>query len=381
MTSAYIHIPFCDQICFYCDFPKVLKQEQPVDDYIDALIWEIQARIKEHATPKCETLYIGGGTPSILSVKQLDRLLATIRRFLPFTEGEFSFEVNPGDLSKEKLAILEYYGVNRLSLGVQTLNDDLLRKIGRKHRKKEVYTTLEQIDRYSSIQNVSLDLIYALPGQTLADFQATLQEALHFHLPHFSLYALILENQTVFANWARQGKLLLPEQEEEVAMEEWAEAYLQQAGYQRYELSNYAKPGYESQHNLMYWNNEAYYGFGAGASGYLANQRYRNHGPIQHYLAACQAGKLPTVEVETLDEWDQMEEELFLGLRKREGISIRRFERKFSRSFADVYGSVAQDYITEGYLSLTGDQLALTKKGRLFGNDVFAAFLIDREEK
>lgn len=375
MTSAYIHIPFCDQICFYCDFPKVLKEDQPIEEYLTALRWEMeQYQVKE----PCETLYIGGGTPSSLNEQELEQLLASVRETLPFSGGEFTFEVNPGDLNEAKLHLLEEYGVNRLSMGVQTFNETLLKKIGRKHNRQDVYDTLHAIEKYSTITNVSLDLIYALPKQTLEDFQATLKEAVELGLPHFSLYALILENQTVFANLARRGKLLLPTQEEEVSMEEWAQKYLEARGWHRYELSNYGKEGYESQHNLMYWDNKHYYGFGAGGSGYLGNERYRNHAPIQHYLAACQKGELPIVEKEVISRSAAMEEQIFLGLRKTKGVSKKEFATRFHQPIEEIYGSVISDLLTKGLLQEQDDFLSLTSQGRLFGNDVFVEFLLDK---
>ncbi|MEG0551581.1 MAG: radical SAM family heme chaperone HemW [Vagococcus sp.] len=376
MTSAYIHIPFCEHICFYCDFNKVFIEGQPVDEYIEALIKEITLTREKYPSEDTETIYIGGGTPTSLSAHQLDVLLKGIRETLPFDEkNEFTVEANPGDLTLEKLRVLQNYGVNRLSMGVQSFDDRLLKKIGRKHTAQDVYDTMK-IFEAANFNNVSIDLIFALPNQTLENFEDTLNKALALDLPHYSMYSLILENKTMFYNWARQGRLHLPGIDVEGDMFELAIDKMTKAGRKQYEVSNFAKPGKESQHNLIYWNNEHYYGLGAGASGYLGNIRYKNHGPIQHYLKPLKENKLPTITIEELTLENQMEEEMFLGLRKTEGVSIQKFEKKFNHSLESVYGNVVKQLITDGLLEQNDEWLALTSKGLILGNDVFKEFLM-----
>lgn len=378
MTSAYIHIPFCEHICFYCDFNKVFIKGQPVDEYIQALHKEIRLTKEVYPSDKTETIYIGGGTPTSLSAAQLDVLLAGIREELPFNEGdEFTVEANPGDLTLDKLAVLKNYGVNRLSMGVQSFDDRLLKKIGRKHSAADVFETMKLVEK-SGLTNVSVDLIYALPGQSPESFADTLEKALALDLPHYAMYSLILENKTMFYNWARQGRLNLPTEEVEASMFDLAANFMAKAGRYKYEVSNFAKPGFESQHNLVYWNNEHYYGFGAGASGYLNANRYRNHGPIQHYLQPLREDKLPLYEEEILTVANQIEEELFLGLRKVEGISRIAFENKFNQNLISVYGQVIDEQIENGLLENDGDYLRLTKKGMILGNEVFEKFLLDK---
>jgi len=297
-TSAYIHIPFCEHICYYCDFNKVFLEGQPVDEYIDRLLKEIELTLQKHPTKISDTIYIGGGTPTSLTAAQLDVLLAGIHRLLPTsTTKEFTIEANPGDLTEEKLHVIKHHGIHRLSMGVQTFNNRLLKKIGRKHSAEDVYDTIRLLEK-NQFDNVSIDLIYALPGQTLEDFRDTLHRAIDLGLPHYSMYSLILENKTMFMNWVRQGRLELPSQEVESQMFEEAIEAMDKAGHRQYEVSNFATPGKESQHNLIYWNNENYFGFGAGASGYLNNVRYKNYGPIQHYLKPLREGQLPTLETE-----------------------------------------------------------------------------------
>lgn len=379
-TSAYIHIPFCEHICYYCDFNKVFLEGQPVDEYIQSLLTEIRLTLEKHPTKVSETIYIGGGTPTSLTAKQLDVLLTGIHRYLPtHTTKEFTVEANPGDLTAEKLDVFKAHGVNRLSMGVQTFDDRLLKKIGRKHSVQDVYDTIKLLEK-KQFDNVSIDLIYALPGQTLESFRDTLTKALAFDLPHYSMYSLILENKTMFMNWVRQGRLELPTQEAETQMFEEAIIAMAQSGHHQYEISNFAKKGKESMHNLVYWDNEHYYGFGAGASGYLDQKRYKNYGPIQHYMKPLKEQRLPIFETEEISRANQMEEEMFLGLRKIEGVSLRRFEEKFNQKLTTVYQSVIDELQQQQLAVLEEDYFRLTPKGLFIGNDVFEKFLLDKEE-
>ena len=379
-TSAYIHIPFCEHICYYCDFNKVFLEGQPVDEYIQSLLTEIRLTLEKHPTKVSETIYIGGGTPTSLTAKQLDVLLTGIHRYLPtHTTKEFTVEANPGDLTAEKLDVFKAHGVNRLSMGVQTFDDRLLKKIGRKHSVQDVYDTIKLLEK-KKFDNVSIDLIYALPGQTLESFRDTLTKALAFDLPHYSMYSLILENKTMFMNWVRQGRLELPTQEAETQMFEEAIIAMAQSGHHQYEISNFAKKGKESMHNLVYWDNEHYYGFGAGASGYLNQKRYKNYGPIQHYMKPLKEQRLPIFEAEEISRANQIEEEMFLGLRKIEGVSLRRFEEKFNQKLTTVYQSVIDELQQQQLAVLEEDYFRLTPKGLFIGNDVFEKFLLDKEE-
>lgn len=375
--SAYIHIPFCEHICYYCDFNKVFLEGQPVDEYIELLLREMTLQLEKTPVKSAPTLYVGGGTPTSLTAKQLERLLSGIvERFPMETVTEFTVEANPGDLTADKLAVMQNYQVNRLSMGVQTFDDRLLKKIGRRHTSTDVYETMAFLEK-ADFRNVSIDLIYALPGQTLAGFRETLQRAIELDLPHYSLYSLILENKTMFMNWVRQGRLTLPDQEEESQMFEETILAMEKAGRKQYEISNFALAGKESEHNKVYWHNEHYFGFGAGASGYVGDTRYKNFGPIQHYLSPLRENKLPVYDKETLTVKSQMEEEMFLGLRLKEGVSASRFAEKFQRSIQEVYGKVLAEEQQAGLLEVTGDRIRLTETGLLIGNDIFERFLID----
>lgn len=371
-TSAYVHIPFCTQICYYCDFSKVFIKNQPVDSYLEHLIKEYHS----YDIKKLRTLYIGGGTPTALSAPQLAFLLEklTDKLDLSYLE-ELTIEANPGDLDQEKIAVLRDSPVNRVSLGVQTFNDRMLKQIGRSHLEKDIYENIANLKK-AGFDNISIDLIYALPKQTMEDVKNNVAKAIALDIPHMSLYSLILENHTVFMNRMRRGKLPLPKEDLEAEMFEYIIAELEKAGFEHYEISNFSKPGFESRHNLMYWDNAEYYGIGAGASGYVNGVRYKNHGPIRHYLQAVEAGNARLQE-EVLTLKEKMEEEMFLGLRKKSGVSKKRFEEKFGLSFEDQYGAVVSELTEQGLLVPDRDIVRMTKQGLFLGDTVAEKFILE----
>ena len=371
-TSAYVHIPFCTQICYYCDFSKVFIKNQPVDAYLQALIREFRS----YDITELRTLYIGGGTPTSISAVQLDYLLTELSRDLNLnTLEEFTIEANPGDLTVDKIEVLQKSAVNRVSLGVQTFNDKHLKRIGRSHNEAQIYSTIDAL-KTAGFQNISIDLIYALPGQTMDDVRSNVAKALSLNIPHLSLYSLILEHHTVFMNKMRRGKLHLPTEDLEAEMFEYIISEMERNGFEHYEISNFTKPGFESRHNLMYWDNVEYYGVGAGASGYLDGIRYRNRGPIQHYLKGVSEGNARLSE-EVLSKNEMMEEELFLGLRKKEGVSIGKFEQKFGTSFEKRYGQIVQELQSDGLLKENNGCIQMTKKGLFLGDTVAEKFIVE----
>ncbi|HHV6020524.1 TPA: radical SAM family heme chaperone HemW [Streptococcus agalactiae] len=371
-TSAYVHIPFCTQICYYCDFSKVFIKNQPVDAYLQALIREFRS----YDITELRTLYIGGGTPTSISAVQLDYLLTELIRDLNLnTLEEFTIEANPGDLTVDKIEVLQKSAVNRVSLGVQTFNDKHLKRIGRSHNEAQIYSTIDAL-KTAGFQNISIDLIYALPGQTMDDIRSNVAKALSLNIPHLSLYSLILEHHTVFMNKMRRGKLHLPTEDLEAEMFEYIISEMERNGFEHYEISNFTKPGFESRHNLMYWDNVEYYGVGAGASGYLDGIRYRNRGPIQHYLKGVSEGNARLSE-EVLSKNEMMEEELFLGLRKKEGVSIGKFEQKFGTSFEKRYGQIVQELQSDGLLKENNGFIQMTKKGLFLGDTVAEKFIVE----
>lgn len=371
-TSAYVHIPFCTQICYYCDFSKVFIKNQPVDSYLEHLLEEFRF----YDIQKLRTLYIGGGTPTALSAPQLEVLLKGLTKNLDLSVlEELTIEANPGDLDADKIAVLKNSAVNRVSLGVQTFDDKMLKKIGRSHLEKDIYENIDRL-KLAGFDNISIDLIYALPDQTMDQVKENVAKAIGLDIPHMSLYSLILENHTVFMNRMRRGKLPLPKEELEAEMFEYIIAELEKAGFEHYEISNFSKIGFESRHNLMYWDNAEYYGIGAGASGYVNGIRYKNHGPIRHYLSAVEEGNARITE-EHLSQKEQMEEEMFLGLRKKSGVSMARFEEKFGRSFDELYDEIVRDLVQKGLMQIEGDRVRMTKRGLFLGDTVAERFILE----
>lgn len=378
IQSVYVHIPFCQQICHYCDFTKFFYNEQLANDYIDALKQEISTYVKENNT-KIRTIFIGGGTPTALTVDQLEAVLEQLSLKFDLTAcEEFTIEANPGDFSEEKIKLLTSYGVNRVSLGVQVFDNAMLKKLGRIHTVQDVYHTIELLQKHG-INNISTDLIYALPNQSIAHFKASLQAAMSLNLPHLSTYALQIEPKTVFYQRYKKGKLHRPAQEEEVQMYEILKLTAKENGLLQYEISNFARPGFESKHNLTYWNNEYYYGFGAGAYGYLPGKRYGNIRPLPAYIKQAKLDGKPILHIDSIGKKEQMEEEMFLGLRRMQGVNKHHFKTKFGISMNQVYRSSIEELIQKGWLIEDVNTIVLTEEGKLLANEVFERFLLEGE--
>lgn len=373
--AAYLHIPFCEHICHYCDFNKVFLKGQPVDAYIQALDQEMKMTLRQFPTEPLETIFVGGGTPTSLNEQQLYQFCESINRNLPRSKNlEFTFEANPGDLTKEKLQIVKDAGVNRISLGVQTFNDELLKKIGRVHRAKDVFQSIENA-KTVGFENISIDLIFSLPTQTIADLKETLTEAFSLDITHYSAYSLIIEPKTVFYNLLQKGKLPTPGEDIEAEMYELLMEEMEKHGFNQYEVSNFSKQGFESKHNLTYWNNDFYYGFGAGAHSYLNGWRRSNTGPLKKYIDQIKNGNLPVFQEHQVTKSEQMEEEMFLGLRKSSGVSISHFMQRFGLDPLQLYKKEIADLTKKRWLEVTQDQIYLTTSGLLLGNEVFQSFL------
>lgn len=377
--AVYIHIPFCEQICHYCDFNKFFLKNQPVSEYLSALEAEMKNTMERFPTNSVHTIFIGGGTPTALSVEQLEQLFLMIHRHIPMDDVvEFSVEANPEQLSQEKLAVLFQYGVNRLSIGVQTFQEELLKGIGRTHTNDVVFKGIERAKKVG-FQNISIDLMYALPKQSIVDFQKTLQTAFTLGLTHYSSYSLLVEPKTVFYNLWRKGKLSLPPQEEEALMYETLMDEMEKHGFHQYEISNFAKKGFESQHNITYWKNDEYYGFGAGAHSYVHGVRRVNAGVLKKYMSLMNNEGHPYLDEHEVTVVEKMEEELFLGLRLASGVSSMRFQEKFGISIYDVFGNQLNQQINNGLLQEKDGVFTLTHQGKLLGNEVFQSFLSNAE--
>lgn len=377
VKGLYIHIPFCHQICFYCDFNKVFFKDQPVDAYIDSLgkelaLWKQQGALDQ----PLETIFLGGGTPTSLEPRQLEKLLGYIHEYVPMSSDvEWTSEANPDELTYEKMQVLFKGGVNRLSMGVQSFDEDLLKRLGRTHSNHDVARAVEDA-RKVGFTNISFDLMYGLPGQTMEQWEDTLEQAFAFDLPHFSAYSLIIEPKTVFYNLMTKGKLNTVTEDLEADMYEKLMTEMNQRGLLQYEISNFAREGMESHHNLLYWDNEEYIGAGAGAHGYVQGIRYSNHGPLKKYMEPLETDERPILNSHEVPKKEQMEEEMFLGLRKTAGVSLEHFETKFGIGMEAVYGDILKKEIDSGNLAIENGRVKLTHKGRFIGNNVFEQFLL-----
>lgn len=377
--GVYIHIPFCHQICNYCDFNKVFFKNQPVDEYIECLGKEMELAVAKQpqAYEKIETIFLGGGTPTSLSPEQLDRLLTLIKNNISLDHiVEYSTEANPDELTVAKMHVLKKHGVNRLSLGVQSFDQELLRKLGRTHENEHVFETIRHAKEIG-FTNISIDLMYGLPGQSIEQWQETLDQAFALDLQHYSAYSLIVEPKTIFFNLMNKGRLPLPGEDSEAAMYDMLMNQMEQQGFQQYEISNFGKEGRESKHNLIYWNNEEYAGFGAGASGYLEGVRYTNHGPLKKYMDAVDSGELPIHHQNTVTKKEMVEEEMFLGLRETAGINKKHFYNKYGKTIRDIFDKQLTKLIDQQLLIEDDTSIRLTREGRFVGNEVFQEFLID----
>lgn len=384
--GLYIHIPFCRQKCFYCDFPSFAGQEKKIDRYLQALEQEF-ALLRQRPYQKDgagdterkfapRTIYIGGGTPTALNAHQLKKLLEIVQKYVAVAEAEeFTVEMNPGTVDREKLLLLQQAGVNRLSVGVQSFDDHCLQKIGRIHTAQEAVNTIE-LAHNLGFGNISLDLIYGLPQQDREILTQSVERALALPVQHISIYGLQLEEGTVFQRIADMGKLQLPADELVEAMHDYIVEKLPEDGYQRYEISNYAMPGYESKHNLSYWQDVEYLGLGSGAHSYWQGVRYENPREIDDYLGAIGEGKLPATLEEQVDRQAHMEEYCFLGLRTAAGIDKNLFQQKFGVDLFTVYGRTIEKLMAQDLLQHTARGIALTPLGMKYGNQVFGEFLL-----
>lgn len=379
VSSVYIHIPFCEKICHYCDFTKFFYEEKMADDYLIALENEIKTNIVS-PNQKMKTIFVGGGgTPTALNNRQLTKLVKIIDYYFDVAGvSEYTFEANPGDLTKEKIKILRDNGVSRISMGVQVFDDDMLEQLGRLHRIKDVYQNINDLIN-AGITNISIDLMYSLPNQTIAHFEKTLHEALQFQLPHYSAYSLQIEPKTIFYQRYKKGTLTKPPEEIEADMYEILRKEMNGKGVFQYEISNFAKPGFESQHNLTYWNNDYYYGFGAGAHGYLPGERIVNIRPFPAYVEEANRSGKPILHVEKIRKKEQVEEEMFLGLRKSEGVSIDDFEAKYQLKLKKLYKEELRNLAQRGWIEYDQRFVRLTEAGKPFGNEVFQSFLLDHD--
>ena len=369
--ALYVHIPFCLARCAYCDFNTYAGLERLMPDYAAALRTEIRA------APRGElrTLYFGGGTPSILPLDLWEAIWAELRAaFSVPPQAEVTLEANPGTVTRPYLRRLRELGVNRLSLGVQSAHDDELRFLGRIHTWAEAVQGVEQA-RAAGFDNLSLDFIYGLPHQSLRRWEETLRAALALEVEHLSLYALTVEEGTPLAGWIAAGRVAPPDDDLAAEMYELAEGMLGGAGFEHYEISNWAKPGRRCRHNLVYWRSEPWLGLGAGATSWWGGRRWSNVRHPAEYAARIARGEPLAVEAEEIGERLAMGEAMMMGLRLGDGVSEAWFRRRFGRGLEEVFGSKLSLLQEQGLLVWDGRTARLTPRGRLLGNRVFGRFL------
>ncbi|MEK3723774.1 radical SAM family heme chaperone HemW [Paenibacillus sp. FSL H8-0034] len=373
--ALYLHIPFCTNKCHYCDFNSYILKGQPVMDYLDALEREMEQTVKLIPPGEIQTIFVGGGTPTVLLPDQMESFLKRVHTYFPnkSAELEFSMEANPGTTDKEKLQAMKEGGVNRISFGVQSFDNALLEGIGRIHNTDDVYRSIENA-RQVGFTNMSIDLMFGLPNQTVAAMNDSLDKALALGLPHYSIYGLKVEENTLFHNLYQKNLLPLPDEDDELDMFLLIMKRLKEAGYAQYEISNFAKPGKESRHNSMYWLNRSYYGLGAGAHGYMHGNRHVNIRGVQAYIDATQQGR-PLLEEYAISEQEAIEDFMMVGLRLLNGVKRADFRRQFGLELEAVFGSHLNKLMDQKLLAATDDGYRLTEQGVLLGNEVFGEFL------
>ncbi len=363
VKGLYVHIPFCGAICHYCDFVKrVPKNDQMVEDYIDVLVTEIASYQSHFDT--IDTIYIGGGTPSLLTPVQLEKLLSSLSNIHPI---EFTIEVNPESYTKEKGLIMRKYGVNRVSIGVQTFNEKLLAYINRKHTNKDVFNTIRHL-KTIGIPYLSIDLIYAIPGQTMDDLAYDLQQINKLNIHHVSLYSLILEDKTYFYHQFVHGKFHPASQDLEADMYGYIMEELTKQGFMQYEISNYAKHGETSKHNIIYWSLDEYIGVGLGAHGFIDGYRTYNERSLPKYINHFQKEKIFQTDDMLLQD------ALIFGLRKLEGVHIEKIEKRYNIRLFERYPHL-KSRLDDGLITIEHGYLKLTTKGLFLGNQVFMEFM------
>ena len=372
--GVYIHIPFCKQKCYYCDFISFPNIEKMQEKYVQALLKEIENFIKENQELKIETIYIGGGTPSYIDSKYIEKILSLFNKKNLI---ESTIEVNPGTVNKEKLEDYKKAGINRLSIGLQSTSNRLLKQIGRIHKFEDFLNTYN-LAKNIGFNNINVDLMIGLPNQNIADIKKSLEEVVKLNLTHISVYSLIIEENTPIAQMVEKGELNLPDEEEERNMYWYVKNFLELQGYNHYEISNFSKKGYESKHNLDCWEQKEYVGFGLAAHSYINKIRYSNTEDLEKYIKNCEESRFnenKTIQ-EKQNHFTQEQEYMLLGLRKIDGVSIQNFKNKFGENPIFVFRNELNKLVEEKLLKVTEDNIMLTNKGLDLANLVWEEFVL-----
>lgn len=372
--GIYVHIPFCKKKCDYCDFVSFPNKEEMIEKYVDCLIKEIADRSNDSIV---KTIYIGGGTPSILNPHSIEEILFAIRtNFAVADEVETTIEINPGTCTKKKLEEYKKFGINRLSIGLQSSNDKILKDIGRIHTYKDFENTIN-LAKEAGFKNINADMIIGLPGQTIYDVEDTIDKLLKLDLTHISIYSLIVEEKTPIEKRLLNKEITLPDEEMERYMYWFAKRKLEDNGFVHYEISNFAKPGYYSKHNMDCWSQKEYLGFGIAAASYENKVRYVNKDNLESYIENIENGKgYKNVKVEERQsQRTQMSEYMILNLRKINGVDIKDFKKKFNESPLLLYEKKLVKLLDEDLVDISPEYIRLTKKGLDLANIVWEEFL------
>ncbi|WP_040907485.1 radical SAM family heme chaperone HemW [Youngiibacter fragilis] len=370
--GLYIHIPFCEKKCYYCDFASYSGKRALVVPYLNALAKEIEAKTRGRCF---DTIFIGGGTPSYLSSEELVILSGILSGVSRTEECEFTMECNPGNITKEKAKVLWGMGVNRISIGLQSSNDTLLMDIGRIHTFREFRDNFLML-REAGFKNINVDIIYGLPGETLEIFGKTLDDVAMLEPEHISCYSLIIEENTQFYVRRRRDTLILPDEDTEDAMKDLVTSRLESLGFLRYEISNYAREGFECRHNRNYWEFGEYIGCGAAAHEFTGGLRRENIRTVEGYIRSIESDSDAAVRVHENSREDSIEEFLFMGMRLVEGISLNSFKSRFSEDIMDIFGDVIRRHMGDGLLVIEGDRMRFTEKGMDLSNHVLSDLIL-----
>lgn len=372
-TSIYIHIPFCATKCYYCAFNTYTFHKEQAKAYLTALRTEMELYASE--TDPLQTIFIGGGTPSILSTNALAQLLTDVHQHLRITpNAEITIECNPGTVDPEKLRVMQDNGVNRLSFGLQAMQDDTLKQLGRIHTVAEFLESYH-LAREHRFENINIDLIFALPDQTMKAWHHTLNEVISLEPTHISAYNLVMEETTPFYEWWQAGELQLPSEDIEADMFQYTIETLTAHGYTHYEICNFARPNHYAKHNLVYWDNQPCIGLGAGACGYVKGIRYSNIRGILPYIKKLSEHNKPIADTEHLTGYAEKAETLMLALRKREGISLDVYRNRFGEDIEVVFGDILKKWVDQQLLERTATHLRLTSRGLFLANEVFVELM------
>ncbi len=377
--GIYVHIPFCKQKCYYCDFISYANKEEKTKEYVKCIQKEIEIESKKYSKDEYEitTIYFGGGTPSYISALYIENIINVIKlNYNVKDNAEITIEINPGTVNEEKILIYENIGINRVSIGLQSTNDKLLKQIGRIHTYEEFLNCYKLVSK-SKINNINVDLMLALPNQTIEDLEESLQKVINLKPNHISLYSLILEEGTKLEKMVSENIVKLPEEDLEREMYWKTKRILEKNGYNHYEISNFAKEGYKSKHNMNCWNQKEYLGFGVAAHSYVNRKRYCNTNNIEEYISNIKKGKIENNRTvcEIQNKIDEQKEFMMLGLRKIDGIDIQEFKNKFVENPIYVFHKELEKLVNKDLVEIDLDKIKLTNKGLDFANLVWEEFV------